>query len=89
MSGGSFDYACFRVQQFADDLQERIDENGKEDDFGFSDNYAPETIAELQKAQKLIETAGKIAREVEWLYSGDISEETYLDRVGKILSSDT
>jgi len=34
MSGGSFNYAYNRVESFAEELQARIDANGKEDDYG-------------------------------------------------------
>ena len=30
MSGGSFDYACYRTMQFADELRNKLQEQGKD-----------------------------------------------------------
>ena len=35
-------------------------------------------------SQRVIELAGKLAHEIEWLYSGDISEETFMKRFKEI-----
>ena len=89
MSGGHFDYNCFRISQFADDLQHEIKANDDEtrDEFGDRRGYcfAPETICRLLSAWSVIDEAGKLAREIEWLYSGDTGEESFSDRVGKIM----
>jgi hypothetical protein len=79
MSGGSFDYNCFRISQFAEELRNKIDENTIEKE-GYAPHYGQETIRALDAAQIIIEFAGKMAHDVEWLYSGDISEETFLAR---------
>ena len=81
MSGGHFEYNCFRISQFADDLQHEIDVNDSGEDNGFcgtiGDNYSEATIERLVKAQRIISFAGKLAREIEWLYSGDHGEESF------------
>lgn len=81
MSGGHFDYGCFRISQFADELKHEIDTNGDEtmNDLGEKRGYGFEagTIARLKAAHQIIEQAGKLAREVEWLYSGDHGEESF------------
>ena len=88
MSGGHFDYGCFRISQFADELQHEIDTNDDEslNDWGEKRGrgFSPETMFRLRTAQKIIETAGKLAREVEWLYSGDHGEESFQGLVDKI-----
>lgn len=90
MSGGHFDYGCYRVSQFAEDLQHEIDTNNDEtkDEFGQKMGYVlePETLSRVVTAQKIIETAGKLAREIEWLYSGDHSEESFTRLADKILA---
>ena len=89
MSGGYFDYGCFRVSRFADELQREIDTNNDEtkDEFGQSRGrgFEPETLSRMVTAQKIIETAGKLAREIEWLYSGDHSEDSFNRLADKIL----
>lgn len=81
MSGGHFDYNCFRIIQFAEELQHEIDINNDkaEDEYGDHRGYHYEKgiIDKLIKAQKIIEQAGKLAREIEWLYSGDHGEESF------------
>ena len=81
MSGGHFDYGCFRISQFADELRHEIDTNDDKSDDGYGGfvgrGMSPETIWRLKVAQALIAKAGKLAREIEWLYSGDHSEESF------------
>lgn len=89
MSGGHFDYGCFRISQFADELQHEIDINSDEttDDFGDRRGYgfSDDTLLRLRTSQRVIETAGKLAREIEWLYSGDHGEDSFCLLVDKIL----
>ena len=89
MSGGHFNYGCFRISQFADELEHEIEINDDEtkDEFGDKRGYGfeKETISRLMNAQKIIETAGKLAREIEWLYSGDHGEESFNLLVDNIL----
>lgn len=81
MSGGHFDYGCFSISRFADELQHEIDTNDDDsnDDWGNPRSYhfAPDTVARLKVAQAIIAKAGRLAREIEWLYSGDHSEESF------------
>jgi hypothetical protein len=84
MSGGAFDYNCFRISQFAEELKNRIDENHHEIN-GRAYHYNLETITLLNHCQKAIELAGELAHEVEWLYSGDIGEETFKKRFNEIV----
>jgi hypothetical protein len=81
MSGGHFNYGCFRISEFANELQHEIDVNDDDTKDRYGDyrgyGYSPETVARLKVAQALIAKAGKLAREIEWLYSGDHSEESY------------
>lgn len=79
MSGGYFDYNYFRISQFAEELQHELDTNETKAELSES------TVTVLQKCQKIIEKAGKLAREVEWLYSGDHGEESFLKIVELIL----
>jgi hypothetical protein len=86
MSGGSFDYNCFRISQFAEELKNRIDENDHEDEYGYASRFNKETIEKLNQCQRIIELAGQLAHDIEWLYSGDIGEETFMKRLNEFLS---
>ena len=81
MSGGAFDYNCFRISDFADDLLFKIKRNFDDD----GQNFLPNTISLISTTQQKINTAAKLAKEIEWLYSGDIGEETFSESVKKIL----
>ena len=89
MSGGHFEYGCFAVSRFADELQHEIDINDDEtkDEFGGTRGrcFSLYTMERIRTAHKIIETAGKLARELEWLYSGDHGEESFRDLADKIL----
>jgi len=78
MSGGAFDYGCFRISQFADELREKIRDNEKEDQDGYCNGYPKETIEILERIADHIELSGNLAKEVEWLYSGDIGSDTFM-----------
>jgi len=87
MSGGSFDYGYFRISQFADELKQMIESNNRKDEFGYAQNFNSKTIELLSTSQKIIATtASELAREVEWLYSGDHGEESFTDLVTRILA---
>jgi hypothetical protein len=50
-------------------------------------NFSSETLHTLIKIHHIIENAGKLAREVEWLYSGDHGEESFNSIVDEIFDS--
>lgn len=83
MSGGSFDYAWLRVTKFANDLDERLEDPREDDEF------QPETITKLREIEKTVRLAGKLMKEVEYLYSGDTGNETFLERVAEIEKNGT
>ena len=85
MSGGSFDYGCFRISQFAENLQNKIDENETKDDFGYSPSVSPDVLKLIQDCQRTIDLAGKLAHDIEWFYSGDIGEDTLAKRLDRYL----
>ena len=87
MSGGSFDYICYRIEMFAEDLQGRIENNGFLDENGWGDNISPATLSLIITSQQIIRTAALLAKEIEWLYSDDIGEEDFSEAVGKIMDS--
>lgn len=88
MSGGSFDYACYRVDQFADELGLRLDEFDKKDEWGYQPNkFEPATLAKLREIEALARHTAKLMKEAEWLYSGDTGDDSFMERVREIESS--
>lgn len=85
MSGGSFDYAFCRVDQFAAELCMRLDEHDQVNEWGDKPNeFGPETLAKLREIEYLARHVAKLMKEAEWLYSGDTGEESFMRRVGEI-----
>jgi hypothetical protein len=75
MSGGSFDYAHIRVEQFAEELRAKIADNGKENDYGEKCEFSAQTITRLQSIAEDADRTAKLMKAAEWLYSGDTGED--------------
>jgi hypothetical protein len=84
MSGGSFRYAYNHVEQFVEELHNKIDDNDKPNEWGDGFGFSPEVLVKLQEVVDIATLSAKLMKEVEWLYSGDTVEDTFLERVAKI-----
>jgi hypothetical protein len=84
MSGGSFDYAYARMHEFADDLRDMLSQQGQRKDGWEVGTWEPQVAAKLAEIAAIVDHAAKLAKEAEWLYSGDTGEETFMWRVAKI-----
>ena len=84
MSGGSFDYAYARMHEFADDLRDMLSQQGQKKDGWEVGTWEPAVAAKLAEIAALVDYAAKLAKEAEWLYSGDTGEDTFMERVSKI-----
>ena len=93
MSGGHFGncgYDYYKVAQFADELEEEILRNGKKrDDTGyygidyyptFDDEAIEYMKAQLPKMRKMAE----IMRHIDYLYSGDHGDDSFMERVKEV-----
>lgn len=88
MSGGSFDYAYEKVNGFAYDLGEKLREFDRKDEYGYQPNmYPPEVRAKLREIMYAAKTMSDLMREVEWLYSGNTGEDSFMRRVAEIENS--
>lgn len=89
MSGGAFEYQSNIISQFAEDLQYRLIQE-KDDNEWFQpaeQMFSPETIKLLHDCQQIIKLAGDIAHDIEWLFSGDHGEESFIRLITKIANS--
>ena len=87
MSGGHFndnDYVYYKVAQFADELEEEIQNNTKLDEYGYAPNFSPETIKYLRKQLIPMRKMVEIMRAVDYLYSGDHGEDSFMWRVKEV-----
>ena len=85
MSGGHYDYICHKITSFADDLQRDLDNNQTRNSYGFYYGFSDDTMKVLEEIKKMAVIFGYLAHHVEWLYSGDYGEETFLERVKETL----
>lgn len=85
MSGGSFDYAYWKAEQFADELEVMLSKQDEVNEWNEKPYYMEEaTRVKLQEIEKMVRTASKMMKEVEWLYSGDTGEDSFMKRVAEI-----
>jgi hypothetical protein len=91
MSGGTFNnngYIYYQVHQFADELENRIENNAVKDEYGYYSNY-PEEILQILRAQvPEINRIAKIMRAIDYLYSGDHGEDSFLRAINKAINND-
>lgn len=93
MSGGHFGncgYDYYKVSQFADELEEEIQNNGKErNDTGYYGidyypTHEPEVIEYLKKQLPKMRKMAEIMRHIDYLYSGDHGDDSFLLRVKEV-----
>jgi hypothetical protein len=86
MSGGSFDYACYKVLQFSDELKNKLEAQGKDlqHDGYPQPKWESHVSDKLYEIAQLSEYVGLLMKEAEWLYSGDTGEDTFISRMHKI-----
>jgi hypothetical protein len=74
MSGGAFDYTQYKIREIADTIEQYIRDNDK--DMGFSE----QAIHKFKVAYVALRQAEVMAQRIDWLISGDDSEETFHER---------
>ncbi len=90
MSGGHFGdcgYDYYKVSQFADELEVEIENNGKarDEDRTYGEcwypNHDPDVIDVLKEQIPKLRKMAEIMRHIDYLYSGDIGDDTFLLRM--------
>lgn len=87
MSGGYFEYNQWRVEELAEDIDRVIARSNKfrdnppeKDSYEHCYVYKQETLDKFTEARNLLRRAAKMAQRVDWLLSGDDSEEAFHER---------
>ena len=75
MSGGSFDYAYYKVYNFVEELNARLQEIEKDP----SSDYK-EVFTLLREVKEVCESTAILMKETEWMFSGDTGKETFRER---------
>lgn len=87
MSGGHFNdngYVYYKVAQFAEELEHEIDSNGVENNSGYSE----EVLKELKKWVPRFKQMADVMRHIDYLYSGDHGETTFLEKISSLRELD-
>lgn len=80
MSGGHFEYQQYRLHDMAEEIQEIL---SSEDEYY---DYSDETVAEFRKAIRYLQLAETFVQRIDWLVSGDDSEECFHRRLKEELA---
>lgn len=87
MSGGAFDYMEYRLGDWADQIQDNIDDNEIPYDCSFTPDqwtgrrYSDETLAEFKETIKLLRQCKVRLKRIDYLLDGDDSEESFHKRL--------
>jgi hypothetical protein len=85
MSGGYFDYLQFRLSDMEDEIEKLINSNKDEslNEWGDLNGrfFSHETIEEFRKGLSYIRKARIYATRIDWLVSGDDSEDCFHKRL--------
>jgi alanine-alpha-ketoisovalerate/valine-pyruvate aminotransferase len=87
MSGGHFGncgYDYHKLYQFADELEEEIRNNNVEQEYGYTPNHEPEVIEYLKEQVPKMRKMAEIMRHVDYLYSGDHGDDSFMERVKEV-----
>jgi hypothetical protein len=87
MSGGAFDYLQYKFNEVASGIEDEINRNSLEPDkYGWSGhNFSKRTIAKFKEGADLCRQAAIFAQRIDWLVSGDDSEESFHKRLNEDL----
>jgi hypothetical protein len=89
MSGGHFQYNQYNLQMIAEKIEELIEKNNCNDKNQWGDvigrHYSRETMREFDKAVSLLKQACVYTQRIDWLVSGDDSEDSFHTRLAREL----
>ena len=85
MSGGHFDYKQYHISDIVDKIQKVIDENDSDEINSYGDilgrHYPSDIINDFKEGILLLGIAEVYAQRIDWLLSGDDSEDGFRRRL--------
>lgn len=87
MSGGSFcnnSYPQYLVHQFADELENRIENNSVPDEYGYAPELPEEVLVYLREQVVNLRKISEVMKTIDFLYAGDHNELSFMKTIGKI-----
>ena len=80
MSGGHFDYRQYHIDDIVREIECLIEYNDVDNEWGNSHGYSEETLAKFKEALTTLRRGAIMAQRIDWLLSGDDSEDTFHKR---------
>lgn len=80
MSGGHFEYQQYHIDDIVREIEDLIETNDCTDGWGYKRGYSEETLAKFEEALTTLRRAAIMAQRIDWLISGDDSEDTFHKR---------
>lgn len=87
MSGGTFNYMQYSLNEIANSIEEIIKQNDIEDEYGHKLEFSPETLDKFKEGIALLRKAEVYAQRIDWLCAGDDGEETFHQRLEEDLNN--
>ena len=80
MSGGTFDYNQYIFTDAVETIEIAIKQNNVKDEWGYCNDYNPETLRLFEIAKVNITQAAAMMQRVDWLMAGDDGEDSFKER---------
>lgn len=77
MSGGHFEYLQYHIEDIAFSIEQLIETNTKDNEWGEHRGYSAQTLEKFKLAIETLRSAEIMAHRVDWLVSGDDDEESF------------
>ena len=77
MSGGHFEYAQYRIEDIAVEIEHLIESNNQVDKYGNKPDYPPDIVEKFREAVIVLRRGAKMAQRIDWLVSQDDSENSF------------
>lgn len=86
MSGGSIspEYCYYQVHQFADELENRIENNHVPDEYGYSPELPEEVLVYLREQVVKLRKISEVMKTIDFLYAGDHGIDSFLRNIQRI-----
>jgi hypothetical protein len=72
------------VNQFADELENRIENNSVPDEYGYAPELPEEVLVYLREQVVNLRKISNVMRAVDYLYAGDHGPENFMNVIRKI-----
>ena len=89
MSGGHFNYSQSRIAEIIEETERQYAYRSKKrfSQYGDGEPYSPEVLKEIRKGIAILKKAYIYAERIDYLFSGDDGEESFLERLKEDLNS--